>query len=76
MPSHKRRTAGPTRKPKADDHVRDTLRAVRRALLLQTARVAELQARLHDLTDGREPASPAPRRDPLTDTEIYWRRHR
>jgi hypothetical protein len=76
MPSHKRRTAAATRKPKADDRVNGTLKAVHQALRLQSARVAKLQVLVDELTHGLGSLPIDPRRDPPTDTEIYWRRRR
>jgi hypothetical protein len=76
MPSHKQRSAGTTGKSKADDPASGALKAVRRALLVQTVRVTELQVRVNELTSARLPAPAAPRRDPLTDTEIYMRQRR
>jgi hypothetical protein len=76
MPTHKQRSAGTTGKPKADDTASGALKAVQRALLMQTVHVTELRARVNELTNSRQPAPAPPRRDPLTDTEIYWRQRR
>ncbi|MQA31703.1 MAG: hypothetical protein GEU82_18025 [Luteitalea sp.] len=54
--------------------VPQALRAARRALDQQTARVTELEGRIRELTARREPAANAPVHVALTDTAIYWRR--
>jgi hypothetical protein len=75
MPSAKRQKAVARRAQPATVPVPDALKAARRALDQQTARVTQLEARLHELTVS-PPIPPAPTRVVLTDTEIYWRGRR